>query len=69
MWGFSYQIIEATILHHRPEKLLHKTFGVAQAVYLANVLVHQQTPDEAFISHYKLASVIDALTLRAKKLI
>ena len=69
MWGFSYQIIEATILHHRPEKLLHKTFGVAQSVYLANVLVHQQTPDEAFINHYKLASVIDALTLRAKKLI
>lgn len=69
MWGFSYHIIEATILHHRPEKLLQKTFGVAQAVYLANVLVHQQTPDEAFISHYKLASVIDALTLRAKKLI
>lgn len=69
MWGFSYNIIEAIILHHRPEKLLQKTFGVAQAVYLANVLVNQQTPDEAFISHYKLAGVIDALTQRAKKLI
>ncbi len=68
-WGFSYHIIEAVILHHRPEKLLQKTFGVAQAVYLANVLVHKQTPNEEFISHYKLASVIDALTRRAEKFI
>tara|TARA_R110000737_G_scaffold8173_1_gene23769 strand:+ start:3448 stop:4563 length:1116 start_codon:yes stop_codon:yes gene_type:complete len=69
IWGFSYHIIEAIVLHHRPEKLLQKNFGVAQAVYLANVLVHQQTPDAEFISHYKLADVITALTRRADKLI
>jgi hypothetical protein len=26
-------------MHHRPEKLLKKSFGIAQAVYLANMLL------------------------------
>lgn len=69
IWGFSYHIIEAIILHHRPDKLLQKNFGIAQAVYLANALVHQQTPDAEFIAHYKLAGVIDNLSKRAEKLI
>ena len=68
LWGFSYDIIEAIVLHHRPEKLLQKNFAMAQAVYLANVLVHKQTPAPEFISHYKLANVIAALTQRADKL-
>ena len=68
-WGFSYQIIEAIILHHRPEKLLQKGFGIAQAVYLANILVHKQQPAPEFIEHYKLEGVIDALARRAEKLI
>jgi putative nucleotidyltransferase with HDIG domain len=68
MWGFSYQIIAAVILHHRPEKLLQKDFGVTQAVYLANVLIEKQKPQAEFISHYKLASVLDELTRRAEKL-
>lgn len=67
-WGFSYNIIEAIILHHRPDKLLQKNFGIAQAVYLANVLAHKQTPAPEFIKHFKLESVIDALTLRAQKI-
>ena len=69
MWGFSYQIIEAVILHHQPEKLLQKSFGVAQAVYLANILIHQQSPAPEFIAHFKLAGVIDALCRRAEKLL
>ncbi len=68
-WGFSYQIIEAIILHHRADKLKQKNFGIAQAVYLANILIHKQTPDPEFIAHYKLAGVLDALTQRAAKLI
>ena len=68
-WGFSYDIIEAIVLHHRPEKLRQKNFGIAQAVYLANVLIHQQAPDAEFINHYKLADAIDVLTRRAEKLI
>lgn len=68
MWGFSYHIIEAIILHHNPEKLLKKTFGIAQAVYLANILIHKQTPNAEFIKHYKLADVLDGLIQRADKL-
>lgn len=68
-WGFSYRIIAAVILHHRPEKLLQKDFGIAQAVYLANVLIEKQKPQAEFISHYKLADVLDELTRRAEKLI
>jgi len=68
MWGFSYDIIEAIVLHHSPEKLRQKSFGIAQAVYLANVLINKQTPEAEFINHYKLTGVIDALTQRAEKL-
>ena len=68
-WGFSYHIIEAIILHHRPEKLLKKDFGIAQAVYLANVLMAKQTPNTEFINHYKLTDSLNELTKRAEKLI
>ena len=68
-WGFSYQIIEAIILHHKPEKLLQNNFGIAQAVYLANVLIHKQAPSPEFIQHFKLENVIEALSKRADKLI
>lgn len=68
-WGFSYQIIEAIVLHHKPDKLLQKSFGIAQAVYLANTLIHQQVPAAEFIEHFKLAGVLDALCHRAEKLI
>ena len=68
-WGFSYKIIEAIVLHHSPEKLMQKSFGVAQAVYLANILTHKQPAAPEFIEHFKLAGVIDALTRRAEKLI
>ncbi len=68
-WGFSYHIIEAIILHHRPEKLLKKDFGIAQAVYLANVLMAKQTPNTEFINHYKLTDSLGEITKRAEKLI
>ncbi|MFT5634935.1 MAG: hypothetical protein ACI89T_000366 [Cognaticolwellia sp.] len=68
IWG-AYHIIEAIILHYRLGKLLQKNFGISQAVYLANALVHQQIPDAEFIAHYKLTGVIDNLSKRAKKLI
>jgi putative nucleotidyltransferase with HDIG domain len=68
-WGFPYQIIAAVILHHRPEKLLQKDFGIAQAVYLANVLTEKRKPQAEFISHYKLAGVLGKLIRRAEKLI
>jgi putative nucleotidyltransferase with HDIG domain len=67
-WGFSYDIIEALALHHRPSKLLKASFGIAQAVYLANALLHKQQPAQEFIDHYKLSGVLEALKTRAAKL-
>ncbi|WP_286262953.1 response regulator [Thalassotalea atypica] len=67
-WSFPYSIIEAVVLHHSPDKLLRKSFGVAQAVYLANKLIKQQDINDKFIEHFKLDTVIEKLELRAKKL-
>jgi len=68
MWCFSYDLIEAVVMHHRPEKLLKKSFGIAQAVYLANMLLREQQPETKFIEHFKLESVLEALEKRAAKL-
>jgi len=68
MWCFSYDLIEAVVMHHRPEKLLKKSFGIAQAVYLANILLREQQPDAKFIEHFKLENVLEALEKRATKL-
>lgn len=43
-WSFSYVLIEAIILHKSPQKLLKSSFGVAQAVYLANTLLKERVP-------------------------
>jgi len=68
MWSFSYHLIEAVVMHHHPEKLLKNSFGIAQAVYLADVLLREQQPDIEFIKHYKLESVLEALEKRAARL-
>jgi putative nucleotidyltransferase with HDIG domain len=68
MWCFSYHLIEAVVMHHHPEKLLKKSFGIAQAVYLANVLLREQQPEPKFIEHFKLESVLEALEKRAARL-
>ena len=67
MWSFSYHLIEAVVMHHRPEKLLKRSFGIAQAVYLADVLLREQQPDVKFIEHFKLENVLEALEKRAAK--
>ncbi len=67
-WHFPYTVIEAIVLHHSPAKLIRKSFGVPQAVYLANQLIKQQSVDSKFIAHYKLESVLEKLTLRAEKI-
>jgi len=68
IWSFSYALIEALVLHHSPEKLLKKSFGVAQAVYAANKLIRDQELDAAFVKHYKLEGVMEKLQQRADKL-
>jgi putative nucleotidyltransferase with HDIG domain len=68
MWSFSYHLIEAVVMHHHPEKLLKKSFGIAQAVYLADILLREQQPEPKFIEHFKLENVLEALEKRAAKL-
>lgn len=68
-WHFSYMVIEAVVLHHSPEKLLRKSFGVSQAVYVADRLIRGHEIHPEFIKHYKLESVLEKLTLRAEKLL
>ena len=67
-WSFSYALIEAVILHRSPQKLLKSSFGVAQAVYLANTLLKERAPDPAFIEHYKMEGVLEKLEERANRL-
>jgi hypothetical protein len=55
-------------MHHQPEKLLKKSFGIAQAVYLADILLREQQPEPKFIEHFKLENVLGALEKRAAKL-
>ena len=68
LWSFPYAIIEAVVLHHTPEKLMKKSFGVAQAVFLADKLLRNQEVPERFIKHYKLDNVLEKLEKRAEKL-
>jgi putative nucleotidyltransferase with HDIG domain len=68
MWSFSYHLIEAVVMHHHPKKLLKNSFGIAQAVYLADVLLREQLPAPEFIEHYKLDGVLEALEKRAARL-
>lgn len=67
-WNFPYEIIEAVVLHHSKEKLLRKSFGVSQAVFLSDKLIRGQEVDEDFINHYKLDVVMEKLQARAEKL-
>ena len=67
-WNFSPRIIEALVLHHTPEKLLRKSFGIAQATYLADKLIHEHALDETFVEHFKLTPLLEKLTARAAKL-
>lgn len=67
-WSFSYSLIAAVISHHDPEKLLKESFGVAQAVYLANTLLRNRTPTDEFVKHYKMESILEKLQLRAARL-
>lgn len=66
-WNFSYDVIESIMNHHTPEKLCQKQFGAAQAVYLANALLRKQEPDECFVGHYKMTTLLDTLKARAEK--
>ena len=67
VWSFPYDIIEAILNHHSPQKLLSKNFGVAQSVYLANCLLKDREPDLNFIEHYQLANSLESLQKKTER--
>jgi len=67
-WKFAAHIVEAVVLHHSPKDLIKKDFGIAQATYLADKLIHQQEVDIDFVKHYQLAPLLEKLSARAKRL-
>ncbi|WP_206483863.1 HDOD domain-containing protein [Thalassotalea sp. G2M2-11] len=67
LWSFPYELINAVLLHHSPEKLLSDHFSVPQAVYLANTLLNEQLPYPDFIAHFQLAEKIPSMQRDARK--
>ena len=44
LWGLPYTIVEAVAFHHAPANIPQHCFEVLGAVYVANILAHEQTP-------------------------
>jgi HD-like signal output (HDOD) protein len=42
LWGLPYAVVEAVALHHRPNRVPHQNFDAVAAVYVANLLGHEQ---------------------------
>lgn len=47
LWGLPTPIVEAVALHHAPARAGARSFDVLGAVYVANILAHEQTPARA----------------------
>lgn len=41
LWGLPYQIVEVVAYHHRPDQVPHRSFGVLDAVHVANALANE----------------------------
>jgi len=67
MWGFPYSVIEPIVLHHQPDTLLKKPFGVAHAVHIADNLIKNRELKPSFVEKFKLAPVMDKLKARAER--
>jgi HD-like signal output (HDOD) protein len=59
LWSFSYGLIENIVLHHHPVKLMEKSFGSGAAVYVASRIIREQTVDEVFVEHFKIADKLE----------
>jgi len=42
LWGLPYAVVEAVALHHAPNRVPHRAFDAASAIYVANLLAQQQ---------------------------
>ena len=66
-WSFCYEIIHAVTHHHDSKALLADSFGISQAVYTANKLLHDQPLCPVFVAHFKLENTLSHLKKRAEK--
>ena len=66
-WCFPYFLIEAVLNYCRPDKIKNGTFGITQAVYLANAILKEQPLDELFLEHYQFANQLEQLQEKALK--
>jgi len=41
LWGLPYAVVEAVALHHAPNRVPHRSFDAASAVYIANLLTKE----------------------------
>ena len=53
IWGLPHPVVEAVAHHHHPERLTSRSWTPAKAVYVANLLAHEQeaTSGEAGLVH------------------
>jgi HD-like signal output (HDOD) protein len=42
LWGLPYAVVEAVALHHAPNRVPHRNFDAASAVYVANLLAQEK---------------------------
>lgn len=66
-WCFPYFLIEAVLNYCRPDKIKNGTFGITQAVYLANAILKEQPLDKLFLEHYQFANQLEQLQEKALK--
>lgn len=65
VWCFPYYLIDAILNHHAPEKLKNGTFGIPQAIYLANAIMNEQEVSSQFLAHFDLTERLDKLKEKA----
>ena len=69
LWGLPYSIVDAVTNHHHPMRPPPRDiFGITEAVYVANALIHDDPVDEAVITHFALDDKVKAWTEQARAL-
>jgi len=66
MWGLSHRVVEAVALHHNCEGMQEETFGLAQAVHIADAISRQQVHEAASICALTERAVLKSFGVREK---
>ncbi len=60
LWGLPYPIVEAVANHHDPSRTpAHSSFGIHEAVYVANCLSNGNDPDAGYLEAFGVADQLD----------